>query len=135
MQIQNQMHATGVGIPAINAGNHFGIRVAVVGPSEGAYLLSSQPVIFWDENTNMMFLSDSLVGSFRLIQGLVLNKAPLAELVFPYLLGDLAARLESGNQLNKKVSRQVGHATAHVSFCSHYSWKYCLSGFPLSGLS
>jgi ataxia telangiectasia mutated family protein len=43
----------------------------------------------------------------RLCQELVLQKAPLAELVFPHVLGNLAARFESSSEFCRKFSEQV----------------------------
>jgi ataxia telangiectasia mutated family protein len=43
----------------------------------------------------------------RLCQELVLQKAPLAELVFPHVLGNLAAWFESSSEFCRKFSEQV----------------------------
>jgi ataxia telangiectasia mutated family protein len=43
----------------------------------------------------------------RLCQELVLQKVPLAELVFPHVLGNLAARFESSSEFCRKFSEQV----------------------------
>ncbi len=53
----------------------------------------------------------------RLCQELVLQKAPLAELVFPHVLGNLAARFESSSEFCRKFSEQVGCGIVLRSLC------------------
>lgn len=53
----------------------------------------------------------------RLCQELVLQKVPLAELVFPHVLGNLAARFESSSEFCRKFSEQVGCGIALRSLC------------------
>lgn len=69
-------------------------------------------------------------GYCRLCQGLVFQKASLAELVFPHILGVLAAQSESNNELCKKISTQVSYIHSRriksVQRCTCKSVNFCI---------